>query len=249
VARVVELAGGPDARIAVIPTASSVPDEVGPEQAAELEDAGAGEAFPLRATAETARDPATRDALEGVTGIFFSGGDQSRLTRALLDTPLLDRLHQVYAEGGVVVGTSAGAAVMGPLMITGDEKSPPPKGDEAFSSILADNVLTTPGLAFLPGVVVDQHFVARKRLNRLVAVVLENPELLGVGIDESAAILVRPDRTFEVLGRSQVVVLDASGAREVSAGPDGHLAGHGIALHLLRAGQRFDLETRRPLPR
>jgi cyanophycinase len=249
IARIVELAGGAEARIAVIPSASSVPGEVGPAQAKELVDAGAGEAFPLHVTAEAARDPATREALEGVTGIFFSGGDQRRLTRALLDTPLLRALHEIYANGGVVSGTSAGAAIMGPLMITGDEKIPPPDDEEAFSRILADNVVTTAGLGFLEGVVVDQHFVARKRLNRLISVVLENPQLLGVGIDESTAILVDPDRTFDVLGRSHVVVLDASRVRDISAGPDGHLAGHGIVLHLLRAGERFDLETRQPLPR
>jgi len=247
-AHVVELAGGPEARVAVVPNASSLPEEVGPEQAAEIEDAGAGEAFPLQATPETAHDPATLDALGGVTGVFFSGGDQSRLTRALLGTPLLERLHEVYARGGVVAGTSAGAAIMGPLMITGDETNPPPEGEESFTTILADNIVTTPGLGFLDGVVVDQHFVARKRLNRLIGVVLENPQLLGVGIDESTAILVRPDRTFEVLGRSQVVVLDASGARDLSVGAEGHLAGHGIALHVMRAGERFDLETRRPVP-
>ena len=94
---------------------------------------------------------------------------------------------------------------------------------------------------------VDQHFVARKRLNRLIAVCLEQPDLLGIGIDESTAILVLPDRTFEVLGRSQVVVVDARDARNVSSSPEGHLAGHGISLHVLRAGQRFDLEARRPL--
>ncbi len=249
-ARVAELAGGPGARVAVVPNASSVPEEVGPEQAAELAAAGAGEAFPLQATPETARDPATLEALEGVTGVFFSGGDQSRLTRALLGTPLLERLREVHARGGVVAGTSAGAAIMGPLMITGDERGPPPEDEdeEGFTTIRADDVVTTPGLGFLAGVVFDQHFVARKRLNRLISVVLENPDLLGVGIDESTAILVRPDRTFEVLGRSQVVVLDASGA-EISTGPEGHIAGHGMALHVLRAGQRFDLAARRPLPR
>jgi cyanophycinase len=247
-ARAAELAGGPEARVVVVPNASSVPEEVGPEQAVELEDAGAGEAWSLQATPETVRDPAILAALDGVTGVFFSGGDQSRLTRVLLGTPLLERLHDVYTSGGVVAGTSAGAAIMGPLMITGDERSPPPEGEESFTTLLADNVLTTPGLGFLDGVVVDQHFVARKRLNRLVAVVLEHPELLGVGIDESTAILVRPDRTFEVLGRNQVVVLDATEARNLSAGPEGRLAGHGVLLHVLRAGQRYDLESRRPLP-
>ncbi len=248
VARIAELAGGLDARVAVVPDASSVPEEAGPEQAAELEEAGAGEAFALRARPEAVGDPATLETLEGVTGVFFSGGDQRRLTRALLGTPLLERLHEVYAGGGVVAGTSAGAAIMGPLMITGDQNNPPPEGEEDFTAILADDVVTTPGLGFLEGVVVDQHFVARKRLNRLISVVLENPDLLGIGIDESTAILVRPDRTFEVLGRSQVVVLDATGAERISTGPEGHLSGHRLALHVLRAGQRFDLEARRPVP-
>jgi cyanophycinase len=246
--RVAELAGGPEARVVVIPTASSVPEEVGPEQAAELEEAGAGGAFPLEATPQTAKEPATLAALDGVSGVFFSGGDQSRLTAALLGSPLLEGLREVYRRGGVIAGTSAGAAVMGPLMITGDETPPAAEGDEAFTHIRARNVVTTPGLGFLPGVVVDQHFVARKRLNRLMAVVLEHPRLLGVGIDESTAILVRADRTFEVLGRGQVVVVDASRASHLSADPEGHLSGHDIAVHVLRTGQRFDLDGRRPLP-
>jgi cyanophycinase len=246
-AKVAELAGGASARVAVIPTASSVPDEVGPEQAAELEAAGAGTAFPLPTTPATAHEPSALAALDGATGVFLSGGDQRRLTAALLDSPLLESLHEIYRRGGVIAGTSAGAAVMGPVMITGDEKIPPPEGEESFSTLLADNVVTTSGLGFLPGTVVDQHFVARKRLNRLIAVVLEKPELLGIGIDESTAILVGPDRTFEVVGESQVVVVDAREARNVSAGPEGHLAAHGVALHVLRSGQRFDLEARRPL--
>ena len=102
----------------------------------------------------------------------------------------------------MIAGTSAGAAVMGPVMITGDE-IPPPEDEKSFSTILSDNVVTTPGLGFLPGTVVDQHFVARKRLNRLIAVCLEKPDLLGIGIDESTAILVFPNGTFEVLGRAR----------------------------------------------
>jgi cyanophycinase len=247
-ARVAELAGGAEARVAVIPTASSVPREVGPEQAAELETAGAGEAFALQVTPEGARQAATLEALDGVSGVFFSGGDQRRLTAALLETPLLEALHEVYRRGGVVAGTSAGAAIMGSLMITGDENPPVPEDEEAFTLIRANNIVTTPGLGFLDGAVVDQHFVARKRLNRLLAVVLEHPELLGLGIDESTAILVGPDRTLEVLGRSQVIVVDASRATDVSVGPGGHLSGQGLALHVLRAGQRFDLAARRPLP-
>jgi cyanophycinase len=245
-ARFVQLAGGPRARIAVIPNASSVPDEVGPEQVAELVATGAGHAVELNLTREPPDATTTLEAFEGTTAVFFCGGDQSRLTAALGGTPLLERIRQLYAEGGVVGGTSAGAAVMSGVMITGDERRRAEE-DEAFSVILKDDVVTSAGFDLLEGTIVDQHFLARRRHNRLISLVLEHPERLGIGIDEDTAILVSPDRTFEVLGRRQVLVLDASSARNLGADAEGRLSGEGLALHLLRAGQRFDLASRTPL--
>ena len=162
--------------------------------------------------------------LERATGVFFSGGDQSRVMDVLADAPLADALRARYAAGVVFGGTSAGAAIMSPTMITGN-------GD--FKVIDAAKVETRPGLGLLPGTIVDQHFIARQRQNRLFGLVLGNPEALGVGVDEDTALLVVDGRHAQVIGASYVTIVDArarSGA---------------LVLTMLEPGRRFDLHKRR----
>lgn len=237
--RFVELAEGfGTGRIVVFPMASGVPLEVGPETVAELQSLGAAEVVFHQLTRDEAMDPASAALLDGAGGVWFSGGDQSRLTAALLDTPLHARLRELYRSGAVIGGTSAGAAVMSEVMITGDEKRQPAEGRE-WSTIEADNVVTTRGLGFLPGVIVDQHFVTRKRHNRLISLVLESPSLVGLGIEESTAVLVRPDGRYEILGANQVVVYDARRASTART-PSGRLAARGVSLHVLVAGDVYD---------
>ena len=123
-------------------------------------------------------------------------------------------------------------------------------GDGDFTVITADNVELWPGLGLFDGVIVDQHFVARQRHNRLISAVLEHPGLLGVGIDEGTAVWVRPDGTFTVLGDGWVVVLDARSAdvrRSARADGSTALGAHGLAVHVLLPGEIFDLESRRVL--
>lgn len=250
---IVRLGGGADGRFVVLPMASAEPADVGAYQAEQLRSSGAGVAEVLIASREEADDPQTLARLDGVTGVFFSGGDQRRLADALEGTALLERIRTLYRGGAVVAGTSAGAAVMSPVMITGDEHGLPEDAgaDEKFDDVRAETVVTRPGFGLLPGTVVDQHFLARKRHNRLIAVVLERPELLGIGLDESTAIVVSHQvggPRFRVLGEAQAVVYDASRASPTTTDEDGHLAATGLRLHLLRSGQGFDLETREPLP-
>jgi cyanophycinase len=120
-------------------------------------------------------------------------------------------------------------------------------GEGDFSVIRARSVELWDGLGFFRGVIVDQHFIARQRQNRLISVILEHPEYLGVGIDEDTAAWVRPDGTFEVLGRSSVMVVDASAARlgrqPRDTGQDG-LGAHGLNVHVLLPGEVFDVRTR-----
>ena len=240
-ARFVELAGGAHARVVVYPMASQEAD-TGPWYADEIRAAGAG------AVAVSMLDRAQADAdagllpLEGATGVFFTGGDQSRLTAALLGTRVHARIRELYRSGGVVGGTSAGAAVMSRVMITGDERRADP--DQPFRSIEADDVVTSEGLGLLEeDVVIDQHFVRRRRQNRLLSLVLQDPRAIGVGIDEETALLVEPDRTAEVLGAGPVVVLDARGARTRVDPTDHGLRAAGVALHVLRHGDRYDFKT------
>lgn len=238
--RFVELARGyGDGRFVVFTMASSVPEEVGPELVAEFKALGVADVRSYHLSREEALRPETVRILDGASAVWFSGGDQARHTAALLGTPVHARLLELYAEGGLVGGTSAGAAVMSEVMITGDEKRAPAEGHE-FETIEAGNVVTAPGLGFLSSCIIDQHFVTRKRHNRLISLVLENPRLLGVGIDESTAIVVRPDGAFEVVGEKQVVVLDARRAK-IKRGPDGILGGQGLTLHVLLPGDAFDL--------
>jgi cyanophycinase len=187
-------------------------------------------------TRDDAQDPAIVAALRGARGIWLTGGDQSRITAALRGTPAFGALRSAHRGGAVLGGTSAGTACMTPVMLTGS-------GDRGV--IEAGNVPLAPGLGFLPGVVVDQHFVARQRQNRLLSVVLEDQARLGVGVDEATAIEVNLEAgTFEVRGDGWVYVFDASRARVRREGDQ--LGVTGLRTHVLLAGQGFDLRRREP---
>jgi len=236
------LAGGAQGKVLVFPQASERP-EAGPEIEKELRALGIGRVAVVavdHAGADT--DEALRLA-DGATGVYFGGGDQAKLMAVLLGTRLARRLHDLYDAGAVIAGTSAGAAVMSRVMITGDEKRPLSK-DESWQTIEADNVITAEGMGFLVDVIVDQHFVRRRRHNRLISLVLERPSLLGVAIDEATAVWVKPGGTFEVVGEGPVLVLDAKAARVVRDETGYGLRGEGLRLHVLRPGAVYDLAAR-----
>jgi cyanophycinase len=241
--RFASLAGGPGGRVAVLPMASEDAEESGREAAAEMRALGIADVRVLSLGRAQADSEEAVAQLDGVTGVYFTGGDQSRITAALLGTRVEARLHRLYAEGAVIAGTSAGAAVMTRVMITGDERRPLSK-EEAFQIVESDDVVTTPGLGFLEGAIVDQHFVRRRRHNRLLSLVLENPRLVGIGIDEGTAIWVKPDGAFDVIGAGPVLVYDAIAAT-VGRDADHGLRAAGVTLHVLRAGARYDLTRRR----
>jgi cyanophycinase len=230
-------------RIVIFTMASGVPDEVGPELVTEFKGNGAKDVVYYNLKRDQALQPGSDKILDGAGGIWFSGGDQALLTAALLNTPVHKRMLELYREGAVVGGTSAGAACQSEFMITGNEKKTG-GAEGTWDVILADDVEHTEGFGFVKGAVIDQHFVTRRRHNRLIAVVLQNPTLVGVGIEESTAVLVRPDGQYEVLGEGQVIVYDARRAR-VFRSPDGHLGGHGLTMHALLAGDVYDLATGR----
>lgn len=230
-------------KIVILPMASSVPEEVGPEQTLELKNYGADNVDFHILSREDALDPESAKLFEDIGGVFFSGGVQSRLANALLDTPVHKVLVDLYEAGGVIGGTSAGAAVMSEIMITGDEQRHVEEG-HAFETIEADNIVTARGFGFLKTAVIDQHFVRRKRHNRLISVVAENPKILGIGIDESTAIVVNPDDTFDVIGDRSVIVYDFSGA-EVNISPTKEISAHSIKMFILRQGDQFDLKARK----
>jgi cyanophycinase len=236
-ARFVALAGGPAADIVVIAAASRDPARLETEYVSAFTGLGAGTVRALRVTTRAeAGDPAATAALSTATGVFFTGGDQRRITSVLGGTAL-DTLLQARVAGGelVLAGTSAGAAMMSGTMIVG--------GDEP--GVTTTSVRTGPGLEFLPGVLIDMHFAERGRLNRLLSAVALYPHELGLGIDEDTAILAEGDR-FEVLGSGSVTVVDAGSAADIRVPDDGPIAIAGARIHVLPAGFTFHLTGRRP---
>ena len=235
--RFVELAGGPAARIIVIATASEQPAVLEAEYAALLTGLGAGHVAALRLNTRTqANEAAAVHALAAATGVFFTGGDQLRITTVLGGTRTDSALQRLVRDGTVVLaGTSAGAAMMSATMILG--------GDSP--GVTRAGVRTGPGLEFLPGVLIDMHFAERGRLNRLLSAVALYPHELGLGIDEDTAILADGD-CFEVLGTGAVTVVDAGAASDIRVPAEGPITLTGARIHVLPAGCRFELSGRRP---
>ncbi len=241
--RIFELAGGKDAAIVILPTASERA-ETGQEYVDELKALGATgmRSIELR-TREDAAKPEFLSAIAAAKVIFFTGGDQSKITAAILGTPAEAAIRKVYDDGGVLAGSSAGLACMSRVMLTGE-------GD--FTVLRGGNVEVKEGLGYVTEAILDQHFVARQRQNRLISVVLEHPELPGIGVDEKTAIWIRPDRTFEVLGEGWVMIFDArkSAVRRDAAAEKPKLAADEMITRILVVGRPLRPEDRgRVLPR
>jgi cyanophycinase len=238
--RYLELAAGfSTGKIIIFTMASGVPQEVGPELVAEFKGLGAKDVVSYQLTRDEAMKADSAEILDGAGGIYFSGGDQSRLTAALLETPIHRKMLELYEKGCVIGGTSAGAAVMSETMITGDEKRTD-KEDDQWEAIWSDNIVWSKGFGFVKDAIIDQHFLTRRRLNRLISLVIENPALVGVGIEESTAVLVRPDGRYEVLGENQVIIYDARRAKTFKS-PTNRLGVQGMTMHVLLPGDVYDL--------
>lgn len=172
--------------------------------------------------------------------MFFTGGNQARITSILKDTEIDAAIHKRYSEGIVVGGTSAGAAMMPDVMIVDGVSETNPR---------VEVVEMGPGMGFLPGVVIDQHFLQRGRLGRLISALAQQPAVLGFGIDENTAVVVS-DNQFEVIGEGAVTVVDESAITHSNIGEilkDEALAVCGAKLHILPHGYKFDMKTRKPI--
>jgi cyanophycinase len=239
----VDLAGGAGkARIIVFAMASEGGRESGQDKAKQLEGLGA-QARNLFITRNEADADSIVRHVEQATGIWFGGGDQSRLAAVLRGTRAAEAIRARYRAGAVIGGTSAGAAIMSTPMITGDERRRggaryPSDSSLTFITIDRDNVRVSEGLDLITDAIIDQHFVRRKRHNRLLSLVMEKPIRLGAGIDESTALVVEPTGRWRVSGASVVVIYDARGSTRAT--PGDAFGASGIAIHVLPAGGRFD---------
>jgi cyanophycinase len=224
--RAIELAGGPAAPIVIFPQASELAD-TGDVAAEMWRKAGATSVrwLPLTDAA------AARQAVEAAALVWFPGGDQSKLMRAFEGTGVPEVIARRYRDGAVVGGTSAGAAVMSSIMLTGDAD---------LQSITVGATKTAPGLGLWPEVIVDQHHLKRQRQSRLISLVLEHPALVGVGIDERTAAIVSGSR-FEVLGESSVLVIDARRALIEPRAPGSLSAARGVTMHVLTSGMGMEI--------
>lgn len=240
--RFVELCGGAKADIVVIPTASRLRD-TGSRYERIFAELGAGRVTAL--DFDTRRDCFEQNRLtrmEEATGIFFTGGNQLRLTTILGGTPVAKLVRSLNARGVHTAGTSAGASFLSEHMIAfGQEGAIPTLGCVSLA----------PGLGLTNRFIIDQHFRQRDRLGRLLSALAFNPFSVGLGLDEDTAAFIGPDNLLEVEGKGGITVVDAanvvySGIDEADAGQPICLLG--LTVHILVAGASFNLRTRKAFP-
>jgi cyanophycinase len=236
--RFVALAGGRDASVAVISTASSMGAEAGERYRGVFTDLGVPRIRTLHAmTRPQANDESAAVAVRDASGVFLTGGNQLRLSSTIGGTRLAEAILERFQKGAVVAGTSAGASAMSSHMIAFGASGATPK--QRMAQIAA-------GLGLLPAVIVDQHFQQRNRLGRLLSLIAQNPSLLGLGVDEDTAGVVGPDHVMEVIGRGSITVVDGSASETDAWEIKGHrpLMISNVVLHSLPSGYRFDLRRR-----
>jgi cyanophycinase len=236
--RFTRLAGGADAELVVVSTASELGDTTTEVYRRIFTHLGARTVTGLNPQERSeAEDPAVAAALATATGVFLTGGNQLRLTSVVAGTRLDSGLHLARDRGAVIAGTSAGASALAAYMLAfGDSGATPRHGIVQLSA----------GLGLVPHTVVDQHFEQRTRLGRLLAAIAQSPSLIGLGLDEDTAAIVYADRTMEVTGRGSVTVVDGSrmqtdAYRLRKRRP---MMVSGAILHSIPSGYWFDLRSR-----
>lgn len=239
----VRLAGGPDARIAVLPTASSIPKTAAKQYLEIFSGLGAASVEVIEiAERLDANYPDQVAILEDRTGLFLTGGDQVKLVTLLGGTLIGSRIKQCFEQGATIAGTSAGASALSQHMIAFGRSGSAPS---------QRMVQITPGLGLAEGIIIDQHFRQRDRVGRLMTAVAYNPAMLGIGLDEDTALVIGPDRQCEVIGSGSVTIIDGSGLQHTNIhSVKGHdpAAVLGVQVHILTSGYRYDLVTRRANP-
>jgi cyanophycinase len=241
----VAASGGADARIVVVPTASSIGDEVVEVYDALFRRLGAGEVTACRPESrDEAHDPDLVKVVDEATGVFMTGGNQLKLSAVICGTPVGDAVVRAHERGAVVGGTSAGASIQASHMVAFGTGGATPK--QRMTQVAA-------GLGLLDTTVIDQHFDQRNRYGRLLMIVTQSPQLLGIGVDEDTCATVTVEDGHEVLrvtGRGAVTILDPAQlvTNSFEAKRSSPLLASGIVLHVLPAGTAYDLTDRALVP-
>jgi cyanophycinase len=239
--RFTSLAGGAEARVTIVSTASSLGDEATELYVSLFRQLGIPDVRGLRPlTRDDANQASAVEAIRDATGIFMTGGNQLRLSSVIGGTALGRAIIDRHKRGAIVAGTSAGASAISTHMVAFGTSGTTPK--QRMTQMSA-------GLGLLPGVIIDQHFEQRNRIGRLLALIAQSPALLGMGIDEDTAALVSPSGVLEVLGKGSVTILDPSRLQTDAYEVKRHrpMMVSGVILHSLPSGYRFDLRRRRLL--
>lgn len=222
----------------ILPMSSSEPDTAVFYTKIQFEALGYKNLYGVHCTKEQANDAGKVDSVLHAKLIYITGGDQSRFMDVVAGSALEKAIHEAYKNGSMIAGTSAGAAVMSEIMITGNSLKNP-EYSSTFKTIEADNIETRAGLGMIKQAVIDQHFVQRSRHNRLISAVIEYPKMKGIGIDESTAILVKGNEA-EVVGLSQVLVYANPDRSKTEK--DGKLGARALSLSIYLPGERFSIE-------
>jgi cyanophycinase len=231
---------GEDGKIVVSTVASTEPEAYWEDYERVFRGLGVRHVFHLDVRdREEAKSEKKLRILDDAKVVFFTGGDQLKITSRLGDSPIYDRMCQIYTEeGGTIAGTSAGASMMCETMLV--------RGEQESSARLGAPLVMAPGLGFVKNAIVDQHFAQRGRIGRLLGAVAHNPRVLGIGIDENTA-TIWEDHHVRVIGENAVYVVDGSSATYTNIGEltrDHALSIFDVRLNVLSHGDQFDLETR-----
>ncbi|AEY64420.1 cyanophycinase [Clostridium sp. BNL1100] len=236
----IEMCGGPESKIMVLTTATQKPEEVGKEYRTVFSRLGVKSIDVLNVDSRTdANSDSVAQKISGAAGVFFTGGDQLRITSILGGTKTAKVLMDMYKKGIPIIGTSAGASVMSSVMIVdGNGNSAARKCTLGMS----------PGLGFIDQVIIDQHFEQRGRLGRLLIGVAQNPSVLGIGIDEDTSIKVYSNASFEVIGTNCVTVIDGNTIQESNVSElksEEIIALSNVTIHILPGGYGYDISQRK----
>lgn len=221
--------------VAVLTMATSLPEQSTSLISRQLSEFCKNQISTFNFTKEQANDDLIQiDSVRNARLIYITGGDQNKFMNVVLGSKLYEALHYAYKNGATISGTSAGAAIMSKIMITGSQKETGNVGE--FKEIKKGNVITAEGMGFLTNTIIDQHFIMRNRYNRLLSVLGDHSDKMVVGIDESTAIVVK-NKIAKVIGQSQVIVI--SNPKKITTFNNNKLSFKNASLSLYMPGEQF----------